>query len=54
MEQHALMFERGDLEGGVDEVACERAGIKVQPGLNLPIKESSVWILQNIFLTLSL
>ena len=37
MEQHAFIFEGGDVDGGVDEVACERAGIKVQPGLNPPV-----------------
>jgi nicotinamide/nicotinate riboside kinase len=49
MEQHAFIFERGGVDGGVDEVACERAGIKVQPGLNPPIMESLVWSLQNNF-----
>lgn len=54
VEQHIFMFKRGDVEADVDEVACERAGIKVQPGLNCPIEESLVWILPNIIPTLCL
>jgi nicotinamide/nicotinate riboside kinase len=53
VEQHAFMFERGDMEGKVDEVVCEWADIKMLPGLNRPIEQSLVWILQHIIPALS-
>lgn len=52
VEQHDFMFERGDVEGKVDEGWCKRSGIKVLPGLNRPIEKCLVWILQNIIPTL--
>lgn len=40
-EQHA--FRDGDVEGKINKEACEKAGIKVVPGMDLAVPESLTW-----------
>ena len=47
-EQHAFMFREGDVEGDVDENACEEAGINVLPGLDQPVADSLIWTTDQI------
>lgn len=42
-EQHSFMFRDADVEGEVDEEACQKARIKVLPGLNVPVADSLIW-----------
>jgi nicotinamide/nicotinate riboside kinase len=42
-EQHAFMFRDGDVEGEVDLEACQKAGVKVLPSLNVPVAANLTW-----------
>jgi hypothetical protein len=48
LEQHAFIFQDGDVESDVDVNECEKAGIKVKPGLDVPAQESLTWATHEI------
>jgi hypothetical protein len=47
-EQHWSLFLDYDVEGEVNEVVCEDAGILVKPGMNRSVDECLTWALEQI------
>lgn len=48
VEQHAVLFKDGNVDGEVDQDVCARLGISVSPGLDTPMVENLVWTVREV------
>jgi nicotinamide/nicotinate riboside kinase len=48
VEQHADLFEDGNVEGGIDSKVCSERGIAVQEGMNMEMAHTLTWAMDTI------
>lgn len=48
VEQHADLFEDGNVEGGIDREVCRSRGIAVQDGMNVEVEPSLSWAVNTV------
>lgn len=48
VEQHADLFENGNVNGSVDKMTCSERGIMMQEGINVKVEQTLTWAVDTV------